>query len=65
MHLPPLVGVIHSDIKIDCQQNVKWNLTKPKTETLHKFLPVWKVTCILQNMNNIIVLALFLSLTEC
>lgn len=60
MHLLPLVGVIHSDIKIDCQQNVERNLTAVPSQVSTCF----KVTCILQKMNNIIVLALFLSLTE-
>lgn len=59
MHLLPLVGVIHSDIKIDCQQNVKW---KPHQQSLHKFLPVLKLRVLCKKMNNF--LALFLSLTE-
>ena len=44
MHLLPLVGVIHSDIKIDCQQNVERNLTAVPSQVSTCF----KVTCILE-----------------
>ena len=60
MHLLPLVGVIHSDIKLTA--NKMWSETSQQVPS--QVSTCLKVTCILQKMNNIIVLALFLSLTE-